>query len=179
MGDVAEVRPVLFLVAAFSRYGDALDWARSWCESTWGPIALESDRFDFDETDYYDQSMGPEQQKTFFAFDRLMGPGELAERKLASNQAELAYAAEHPAEFARPLNLDPGYITEGKLLLASTKNHAHRIYLDQGIYAEITLRYRGGGWQPWEWTYPDYQRADFQAFFDRCRSHLRQRLREA
>ena len=72
-----------------------------------------------------------------------------------------------------PLNLDPGYISLGKLALASTKDHAHRIYLDRGIYAEVTLHYRRvGGWQPMKWTFPDYRRPDYHAFFDRCREFL-------
>ena len=74
----------------------------------------------------------------------------------------------------RPLNLDPGYITAAKLVLASTKDHAHRIYLQDGIYAEVTLAYRHRAWQPLEWTYPDYRRADFQEFFTRCREFLLQ-----
>jgi hypothetical protein len=80
-------------------------------------------------------------------------------------------AAELPA--ARLLNLDPGYLTEAKLVLASTKDHAHRIYLSQGIYAEVTLSYRRGHWRHHDWTYPDYQRSDYQAFFDRCRDYFR------
>ena len=63
------------------------------------------------------------------------------------------------------MNLDPGYITPAKLVLASTKDHAHRLYLADGIYAEVTLAFRGKQWQPLEWTYPDYRRADFQEFF--------------
>jgi hypothetical protein len=57
--------------------------------------------------------------------------------------------------------------------LASTKDHAHRIYLNDGIYAEVTLAYRRGGWQAFPWTYPDYRRHDFQEFFTRCRESLR------
>ena len=89
----------------------------------------------------------------------------------------MAYARSAASQLERPLNLDPGYITDSKLVLASTKNHAHRIYLAEGIFAEITLRFQGGQWRPWEWTYPDYRRADFQQFFTDCRNYLRQRDR--
>jgi hypothetical protein len=73
----------------------------------------------------------------------------------------------------RPLNLDPGYLTPAKLVLASTKDHAHRIYLSRGIYAEVTLFYKDRHWQPREWTFPDYRRADYQEFFSQCRAYLR------
>jgi hypothetical protein len=73
----------------------------------------------------------------------------------------------------RPLNLDPGYITLAKLVLASTKDFAHRLYLGRGIYAEITLHFRSGAWQPTQWTYPDYRRPDFQRFFVECRESLK------
>jgi hypothetical protein len=71
------------------------------------------------------------------------------------------------------LNLDPGYITQAKLVLASTKDHAHRIYLADGIFAEVTLSYKHRRWQPHEWTFPDYRRDDYQAFFTQCRDYLR------
>jgi hypothetical protein len=63
-------------------------------------------------------------------------------------------------------------MTPAKLVLASTKDHAHRIYLSQGIYAEVTLFYRDREWQAREWTFPDYRRADYHAFFDACRNYL-------
>jgi hypothetical protein len=73
----------------------------------------------------------------------------------------------------RPLNLDPGYLGLGKLVLASTKDHAHRLYLSRGIYAEVTLNYQDRGWRHHDWTFPDYRRADYQQFFSQCRDYLR------
>ena len=79
----------------------------------------------------------------------------------------------------RPLNLDPGYLTLGKLVLASTKDFAHRIYLSRGIYAEVTLYYRHGRWEHHQFTFADYRREDYQHFFSQCRDVLHRRLREA
>jgi hypothetical protein len=135
-------------------------------------VALESPRFEFSETGYYGPTMGGDLRKTFFAFQRPADPAGLARWKLTANAREAEYAAlaRHPEP--RPLNLDPGYVALGKLVLASTKDFAHRIYLGDGIYAEITLFYRHGRWQHHDWTFPDYRRADYQRFFSECRDFL-------
>jgi uncharacterized protein DUF4416 len=76
----------------------------------------------------------------------------------------------------RRINLDPGYIDLAKLVLATTKDQQHRLYLGQGIYAEVTLRFTGGRFVPWDWTYPDYRTAEYLAFFDAVRQRYRQQL---
>jgi hypothetical protein len=169
MGEIYEPSPVLLIVAASSRYAAALDWARERSVKQFGQVALASDAFDFTETDYYTPTMGADLKKQFFAFERLIDAAALADIKRQTNQWEAEYAALGRHAEPRPLNLDPGYITPAKLVLASTKDHAHRIYLRDGIFAEVTLAYRGGRWQPLEWTYPDYRRADYQSFFTQCR----------
>ena len=116
--------------------------------------------------------MGTDLNKQFLAFERLIDPAALADIKRQTNDWEAEYAALGRHAEPRPLNLDPGYITPAKLVLASTKDHAHRIYLRDGIYAEVTLAYRHRQWQPLEWTYPDYRREDYQRFFTRCRDYL-------
>jgi len=171
-------RPALFLMAAFSRYNEALQWARRRAEENWGPVVLESPHFDFHETDYYAPSMGPDLKKVFFAHQRLADPADLSRWKRESNCWEEQYARHSQHAEPRPLNLDPGYLTLAKLVLASTKDHAHRIYLRDGIYAEVTLHYQDRRWQRRPWTFPDYRRADYHAFFDRCRDYLRRQLRE-
>jgi hypothetical protein len=176
MGQTNPPQPVLLIVAAFSRHEAALAWARETMTAAWGAVALESAAFDFSETDYYRSTMGDQLKKQFFAFEQTIDPGRLAECKLQSNRWEAEFATQAGLPDERPLNLDPGYITLAKLVLASTKDHAHRIYLGQGIYAEITLNYRAGGWQPLPWTYPDYRRTDFQAFFTQCREYLKGRV---
>ncbi len=177
MGTPGPISNVLLILAAFSRHESAFDWTQDWAESQWGATLLKSPRFCFTETGYYDASMGGPLWKMFFAMKRLIDPASLPDIKLATNGAERTYAAAVEVPERRPLNLDPGYLTESKLILASTKDHAHRIYVGKGIFAEITLRYRRGGWSPWEWTYPDYRRADYHAFFDQARDAYRhQRL---
>ncbi len=177
MGQPSQPLPALLIVAAFSRHEAALLEARRQAVETWGPIAAEGPLVDFVETDYYVASMGSHLRKTLWAFDRLIAPEHLPELKLQTNRWEARCAESGSYAEPRPLNLDPGYLTLAKFVLASTKDHAHRIYLRDGIYAEVTLHYRQGRWQPWPWTYPDYQRPDRLDFLEHCRNLLRQRLR--
>jgi hypothetical protein len=172
MGEIHDPAPVLLVIAASSRYDAALEWAKQQSAAQFGPIALASVAFDFTETDYYASTMGANLKKQFLAFERLIDPAEMAEIKRRTNLWENEYAASGRHAEPRPLNLDPGYITPAKLVLASTKDHAHRVYLRGGIYAELTLAYRGGHWQALEWTYPDYRREDYQRFFAECRNRL-------
>jgi hypothetical protein len=172
MGDINLPAPVLFILAVSSRHAAALEWARERCAQQYGPIQLSSDPFDFTETDYYTATMGTGLKKQFLASERLIDSSALASIKRETNKWEVEYAALGRHAEQRPLNLDPGYLTPAKLVLASTKDHAHRIYLRDGIFAEVTLVFRQRKWQPLEWTYPDYRRDDYQRFFTTCREWL-------
>lgn len=178
MGQPGPPEPVLLLLAAFSRYEEALAWARDRAAQAWGPIALESATFEFSQTDYYEATMGSPLKKLFFALAQPIAPDRLAGVKLQTNEWERDYAALDVHPEPRPLNLDPGYIAPGKLVLASTKDHAHRIYLAHGIYAEATLQYKHRRWHAHPWTYADYRREDYQQFFSACRDYLHRQMRE-
>jgi hypothetical protein len=162
----------MLMLAAFSRHEAALQWAAARAVETWGPAALESPVFDFTETSYYEATMGPGLRKRFWGFPGPFDPADLTQVKLLTNgwEEEYAAAAGHPEP--RPLNLDPGYLTLGKLVLASTKDFAHRIYLGRGIFAEVTLFYKHHRWQHHEYTFPDDRREDYQRFFSECRRWL-------
>lgn len=177
---MAEIRPpktVMLLIAVCSRHDSALQWAQERASSEFGPSVNTSDAFPFHQTDYYSSSMGEDLKKQFLAFEDLIDPGQIRQIKRMTNEWEFEYAQQADHDEERPLNLDPGYLSEAKLVLASTKDHAHRIYLDDGIYAEVTLHYQGGGWQKLPWTYPDYQEAGYQEFFLCCRKSLREQRR--
>ncbi|MCF0234846.1 MAG: DUF4416 family protein [Thermoguttaceae bacterium] len=183
MGEVKTLPPVLLLIAAFGASEEALDRGKAKAEAFFGKIAKESATFRFDDfTDYYEPEMGPALPKRFWVFEDLIDPGRLSEIKLTTNAWEAEIGAElfaaGRAPTPRPLNLDPGYIELGKLILASTKDHAHRIYLRDGIFAETTLMYTQKRWKALPWSYADYQDAANQAFFTECRDYLRERRRE-
>ena len=77
-----------------------------------------------------------------------------------------------PVRITRPINLDVGYVAPAKLVLASMKDFAHRIYLGRGVYAEITLQYRKGRWESLHWTFPDYASRAYDAFLTEVRHRL-------
>src|SRR5262249_37056920 len=171
--------PVLLVIAAFSRHTEALRWARERLEQSYGEVALTSPVYAFNQTAYYEPTMGPELRKQFHAFRDFVDVEHLPEIKLQTNALErdLAQAGLYPEP--RPLNLDPGLLSLGKFCLATTKDQAHRIYLRDGIFAEVTLRFHAGAYEPWPWTYADYRQPEVLDFLGEARDFYRQRLREA
>ena len=171
-------RPVLLIMAAFSRHEEALVWTRQRVEAEYSRIVVASEPLPFTETRFYEASMGSDLQKMLLACEQLIEPARLPAIKLQTNDWEDEYRRHAVWPEERPLNVDPGYLTEAKLVLASTKDRDHRIYLDRGIFAEVTLHYQRRGWQSHPWTYPDYRSSAYHQFFTRCREYLRQRYRE-
>ncbi len=172
-------KPVKLLAGLLGSDPDLLQRARQLLSRRFGPIDLESDHWSFDHTDYYLEEMGPNLLRRFVSFQPLIQPDRLVEIKLETNalEQEIAYQCLLP-ETRRPVNIDPGYLDLTKLVLATTKDRAHRIYLGHGIYAEVTLQYANGAWQVLPWTYPDYRRPEYHAFFDRMRQSYREQQRD-
>jgi hypothetical protein len=123
--------------------------------------------------------MGGDLRKQFLAFHDLITPERLPEIKLHTNalEREMTQTGRYPE--ARPINIDPGYLQLGKFLLATTKDQGHRIYLRDGIYAEVTLRFTAGAFEPWPWTYADYRQPGVLAFLQEVRAYYHDRLRAA
>jgi hypothetical protein len=178
MGATADHPAVLRLMIACGQSPADFDWARQQLVESWGPIARQSDLFDFDQTDYYREQMGSDLKKVIWAFESLCDPADLASWKLQSNGWESSYKSVARNNVPRPLNLDPGYLSEAKLVLATTKDRDHRIYLGQGVFAECTLYYHKKQWQPRDWTYPDFCSTPYRSFLAECRDYLRERYRQ-
>ena len=139
----------------------------------WGELEAQGVTFPFDQSDYYEPEMGPGLLRRFVGFRRLISPRRLAGCKTLSNRLETEFAVNGK----RLINLDPGYLNDYQLVLASTKSFAHRIYLEKGIYAELTLLYRRGEWQDLPWTYPDYRLPQSKEFFLAMRRRYRRQQR--
>lgn len=134
-----------------------------------GPVDVHSEIFPFTHTDYYRGEMGENLGRVFVGFARLIRPEQLPEVKILTNGLEAYLSFQMGGQKRRRINIDPGYIEASKLVLASTKNFSHRIYLGRGIYAEVTLQYRRNRFEPFPWTYPDYQTPQALSFLQRAR----------
>jgi hypothetical protein len=162
------------LFAGILRSGDvAPSRVEEALEREFGRILLRSEAFAFTESDYYNDEMGSPIWRVYLAFDRTVPMDGIAAIKRISNRIE---EEEFSRDGKRGVNIDPGYLTSGKVVLATTKDYGHRVYLGEGIYAEVTLRYSAGekGFVPWEWTYRDYRREHSLRFFNELRALYRQ-----
>jgi hypothetical protein len=160
--------PVKLFAGILSGRVELVDWARESLEQKLGLVDVESPMLRFDYTDYYRKEMGGGLVRKFFGFACLVDPLRLVEVKLESAVLEGELGRLCP-ELARPVNIDPGYVSASKVVLSTFKDYAHRIYLGQGVYAETTLHYYQGGFADWPWTYPDYRSDSYKTFFQRMR----------
>ena len=145
------------------------DILRERLEEAFGPIRHIYPAIPFTFTDYYDDEMGKGIERFFISFSRLASPDSLAEAKIATNRLEEAFAEDG----RRKVNLDPGLISEASVILATTKNRAHRIAIGHSLYAEVTLIYQSHGFTSFPWTYADYRSAEVQAMLlDMRRDYL-------
>ncbi|OGJ86856.1 MAG: hypothetical protein A2268_14040 [Candidatus Raymondbacteria bacterium RifOxyA12_full_50_37] len=139
----------------------------------YGPVDFASEGMDFNAfTDYYNEEMGAGLTRHFVSFERLVDRTTLPGIKHATCAIELQCAVQGN----RTVNLDPGYLTLGQLFLASTKDNFFRIYLGQGIFAEVTLYYERGGYVDFPWTYRDYQSAAYKNIFLQIRAIYKKQL---
>ena len=138
-----------------------------------GDISMQSEIIPFTHTAYYNKEMGDNLLRQWFVFNNLVVPDVLAELKHRSNEIEQSFIGE---KGGRTVNIDPGFITMSSLILASTKNFSHRIYIGKGIYAEVTLIYKSEKFVSLEWTYPDYREAMALDFFMSARHILKEKL---
>ncbi len=120
----------------------------------------------FDHTDYYEAEMGKQLKRRFVSFLKLIPIEDLYRIKLYTNRLESRYLMAK----SRQINIDPGYVDLAKLVLATTKDYAHRIFLRKGIFAEVTLSFKGDSFCPNEWTYPDYCRDEYIRIFNQIRT---------
>jgi hypothetical protein len=134
-------------------------------EDRFGPVALVSPWMPFGYTDYYATEMGAPLLRRILVFRDMMAQDGLARIKRATNAVEQT----HMVEGKRRVNIDPGYLLLERFVLATGKNYSHRIYIGEGIYADLTLVFERGAFRPLPWTYPDYADRPLRDFLQRVR----------
>lgn len=130
-----------------------------------GPLDFESEDIKFDYTNYYEKELGINLTRKFVSFKKLINPDKLSVIKLFTNSLEDKLSFDKK----RTINIDPGYLDLAKLVLATTKDFSHRIYLNKGIFAEITLTYQNKTFNPHPLTYPDYATPKYIQIFNKIR----------
>jgi hypothetical protein len=153
MGRVRLPDPVLLFIGILYADTEGFKLSRKLLENNFGDILLESPSIPWDYSSYYKDELGWPIFRNFIFFQNLIDPGILADIKLKTNEIEDIISSDGK----RRINLDPGYLTLSNVVLASTKNYSHRIYLGKGIYAEVTLIFKDGTYNPHLFTYRDYQ----------------------
>ena len=166
MGKIEEPNPVKLILGIIACDEEVIKKAEPLLRKLWGETDLRSPVVPFNFTNYYEEEMGGNLLRQRWSFVKLINAETLAEIKIKTNKIEKGLSADKK----RKINLDPGYIDGAKLILASTKNYSHRIYLRDGIYAEVTLIYEKGAFRPLGWTYPDYKIDTALHFFSEVRN---------
>lgn len=167
--DLLVSEPAKLVVGLLSSDRQLLEQAQSALAEGFGTVTVKSTEIPFSFTDYYEKEMGPNLLRQWVAFHGLVDPEQLADFKVTACQLEKRFLGPNGK---RRVNLDPGLLSLHNLVLASTKGYAHRIYLRNGIYAELTLLFQSGKFQPLVWTYPDYQTPACHEFLLGCRREL-------
>ncbi len=167
--------PAKLFFAVLSSQDAPIEELRHRLSLEFSAIQHELEPYAMTDSDYYVPEMGAHLQKTIWVCAQSIDPAELVDIKLHTNRLEAHYAGKR----GRRVNIDPGYLDLARVVLATGKNNAHRLYIASGIYEEITLLWkRREGYQPLPWTYPDYRRAEVLNFLNLARESFHEELRQ-
>ncbi|NPA49003.1 MAG: DUF4416 family protein [Thermodesulfobacteria bacterium] len=173
MSEPTPPKPAQLFFSIFSAREDLIETAIRELEGCLGPREFESPLLNFDKTSYYEKEFGGGLVRRFVFFEKLIPQEKIVPIK------HLAYKIEkkHSRDGARTVNIDPGYLLLERLVLVTFKNFSHRIYLGDYVYAEVTLLFSKGEFQPLPWTYPDYADPEAQKIFIEARNRYRDKLK--
>ena len=174
MGRLAREKPVKFIIGFIFNDIAAYNSAKAMLLRRFGNVDFESQPIPFNSTNYYQEELGTELKKIFLSFKKLILPRESPDIKILTNKIEEKLSAHG----LRRVNIDPGYLDLAKLILTSTKDYCHRVYLNKGIFAENTLVYKGKSFAPWPWTYLDYQTPEYINIFNQIRNIYAEQIKK-
>jgi len=167
-------KPAKLVIGLFTQKRELMAAVAADLMESFGSIDMISPLFPFDFTTYYEKEMGSPLFRRIFVFKSLIRQDALADIKLRTNAIETLYSADG----MRQVNIDPGYLLMERLVLATGKNFAHRIYIGKCIYADLTLIYQKNGYQTLPWTYPDYAHDTIRNFLTLVRNKYMEDLKE-
>jgi hypothetical protein len=153
MGTPGEAHKVKLVTGLLFKDVEVMEKAAAKLAGIFGAIDLESDTLDFTHSGYYAGEMGDDLKRKFLSFKKLIDLKDIYKVKIKTNLLEKEFLVSGK----RKVNIDPGYMDLAKFVLFSTKDYTHRIYLNKGIFAEVTLFYKDKTFNAWPWTYPDYK----------------------
>ncbi|MCX8093528.1 MAG: DUF4416 family protein, partial [Candidatus Goldbacteria bacterium] len=149
--------------------------AKEMLQEKFDSVDFESEKLSFTYTDYYNKEIGDNLIRRFISFKELQDPGELCSIKILTNEIEQKFLYENTKN--RRINIDPGLLSLSKFILATTKNYSHRIYIGDGIFAEVTLKYENKGFVAFDWTYPDYKTEEYRTILNRIREIYKEQIK--
>lgn len=173
MSSPREVEDVKLISSLFSPRKELIDRVVVELEQIFSSTDWIGPELLFDRTEYYAKEMGWPLHRRFVSFEDLIRPQDIVETKLKTNKVENDYLEDGK----RQINIDPGYVSLERLILATGKNYAHRIYLSKGIYADLTLVFHKGSFRSLQWTYKDYASPEIIALFNDVRERYKRQLR--
>ncbi len=165
--------PVKYFIGALFSSEELLEKAFSEVESKFSSIDLKSNNYLFDVTDYYDKEMGIPIYRKIFSVTELLSPAFLPDAKLLSNEIEDILCINGK----RKVNLDIGYIDFNKVVLASAKYCANKIYMGKGIYADPAIHYSKGKFKPYPWAFMDFKDSRYYDFIFQIRMKYKSQLK--
>ncbi len=175
MSKPRDPKPAKLVIGLFMKDRSLFEGLVDELGSKFGSLDMVSPWMPFDYTSYYEQEMGAPLFRRLLAFKSLIEQLDLASVKLTTNHLE----AQYTRNGRRRVNIDPGYLSYERFVLASGKNFIHRIYIGQKIYADLTLIYQQGAYQKLPWTYPDYADRPITNFLSQTRAKYAVDLKEA
>ena len=173
MSHLTEPEDVKLICSVFSPEETMIRECIEHLEEIFGPADWVGPPMFFDRTKYYEREMGWPLHRRFVSFTRLIRPERIVEAKLTADGLEQKYSREGK----RRVNIDPGYVSLERLVLATGKNYTHRVYLSKGVYADLTLLFQRGTFRSLEWTFPDYASSEMIGIFNEIRTGYKDQLR--
>ncbi len=173
MGKIKKPYKVKLVISLLTNEEDYITSSTKELEKNFGEIEEISEKFIFNHTTYYEPEMGKGLFRKFVVIKPLKDREHIADVKIITNSIEDKFSVDGK----RKINIDPGYISLENFILFTTKNYTHRIYLEKGIFADLTLIFQNKNFQPLQWTYPDYSEEIIRNYFKKVRDRYKEQLK--